>query len=470
MKHKIIAALIVSFSLLLPTVAFAEVISTPEPYDYNEGLLDVDGLIKSTDMPIALYDNDLFTSVGSPNQFYVDFSQPVDIKALFFKNNYRSARITFYFDDGAEIQQENYSRSESEIYVDVNYSNVIRVDFATNYSPDDLYEFEFFGTYDSSLLSTVEPGEPGDTTPPEEISNVEVTTTEDSATVNFNNPTDIDFDKVNLYLAGQVYSSSNGQIYIEGLNEKTTYTAIVKTVDTLGNESAGVEVQFTTKETPTVPPETPQQVPEVKNLQIETDGERVDLSWNNPPQFFEKATIYRKDLGNVAAGFNLNPFAPLTVSANASFKPLFETNGTTFSDLSIEPETDYEYKVTNTFNGMESQGVVVQASVPKPPLVNTDDVKVPFGASELIKTGNGLLGFVGGFILLALSFVLVPKIIAVIRNANAGTNGSSRAERVGRVQREAIQPRVTDRQMNMATGNAREGRQPRLTKRQMKGV
>lgn len=235
--------------------------------------------------------------------------------------------------------------------------------------------------------------------------------------------------------------------------------------DSDGDGIPDSEDEYPDDPTNTPEPETPEDVPEIKNLQIETDGERADLSWTNPPKYFEKAKIYRKDLGTVTA-FNLNPFSPMTVSASEGFKPLFETNGTEFSDLTIEPENEYEYKVTSNYNGMESKGAIVSLTIPKPPLVDTSGMEMPFGVGELIKSGNGLLALIGGFVLIALAFILVPKVIGLIRNANAGGNGSSAP---GRIDREGKQPRITDRQLSVAVGSGRAERQPRLTKRQAKG-
>lgn len=44
-------------------------------------------------------------------------------------------------------------------------------------------------------------------------------------------------------------------------------------------------------------------------------------------------------------------------------------------------------------------------------------VTLPFSVTDLIGSGNALLGLVGSFVLLALAFVLVPKIITLIRQS-----------------------------------------------------
>lgn len=51
-------------------------------------------------------------------------------------------------------------------------------------------------------------------------------------------------------------------------------------------------------------------------------------------------------------------------------------------------------------------------------------VSLPFDAGDLLSSSMGLLGVVGGFVLLGLAIVFVPKIISVIRSA-ASTRGKA---------------------------------------------
>jgi hypothetical protein len=57
--------------------------------------------------------------------------------------------------------------------------------------------------------------------------------------------------------------------------------------------------------------------------------------------------------------------------------------------------------------------------------ISFSGITLPFNVTDLISSGNGLLGIVGGFVLLGLAFVFVPKIIKVIRGAFSG--GSRKA-------------------------------------------
>lgn len=49
--------------------------------------------------------------------------------------------------------------------------------------------------------------------------------------------------------------------------------------------------------------------------------------------------------------------------------------------------------------------------------IDFEGVTLPFNVTDLVGSGNALLGLVGGFVLLALAFVFVPKLITLIRQS-----------------------------------------------------
>ncbi len=49
--------------------------------------------------------------------------------------------------------------------------------------------------------------------------------------------------------------------------------------------------------------------------------------------------------------------------------------------------------------------------------VDFSGVTLPFNASDLLSSGTGLLGVVGGLVLLGLAFPIVAKLISIIRTA-----------------------------------------------------
>ncbi|PAF20064.1 hypothetical protein CHH49_18125 [Terribacillus saccharophilus] len=55
--------------------------------------------------------------------------------------------------------------------------------------------------------------------------------------------------------------------------------------------------------------------------------------------------------------------------------------------------------------------------------IDFDGLSLPFSVSDLISSGNGLLGYVGLFVLLGLAFVFVPKVIGLIRASFSAAKG-----------------------------------------------
>lgn len=49
--------------------------------------------------------------------------------------------------------------------------------------------------------------------------------------------------------------------------------------------------------------------------------------------------------------------------------------------------------------------------------IDFSGVDLPFNATDLLTSGVGLLGVVGGFVLLAMAFPLVGKLIGVIKRS-----------------------------------------------------
>jgi hypothetical protein len=54
--------------------------------------------------------------------------------------------------------------------------------------------------------------------------------------------------------------------------------------------------------------------------------------------------------------------------------------------------------------------------------IDFSGISLPFAATDLLSSGVGLLGVVGGFVLLALAFPMVMKLIAVIKRSFGQSN------------------------------------------------
>jgi hypothetical protein len=355
-----------------------------QTYDYTNGLLD-SNYIKSSFLVPQHYDNDVNTSgliEQLPSVNYIEFNEPVDIKAIYYNGDV-SSNIKFYFKHTVHSMPATSLINDG--YTEVDFKGVIRIEFYEK-SVDSFFmikEIEFFGEVNIADAD-------GDGIP-------------DSEDPFPDDPTNGDAD-------GDGIPDSEDEYPDDPTNTPPP--------DSDGDGIPNNEDEF--------PDDPENKLPEVSNLEIKTSPGRVDLTWNNPEQYFEKAIIYRKTNNVETAAFSisdLNPFKPMVVSAAEKFTPIFETNGTKFSDLTVEEGKTYSYKVTNYYNGMESDGVIVSMDTPvEPPLVDTGEAKIPFGVKELISSGSGLLGLIGGFVLLALAFVFVPKVIKLIRQSFQGTS------------------------------------------------
>lgn len=264
-----------------------------------------------------------------------------------------------------------------------------------------------------------------------------------------------------------------------------------------------------------IPP--PEPIGEIINLTAKAESERVDLSWNIPESNkFKHVNIYRDTVVETSL---LDKILGTRIAYAAETK-IFETNGTYFNDLTVEPETTYEYTLTTTSTeGAESDGVTKRVTTPevpapvivgggyevdpltgnyiyywdeptegtvkvlvggtqykivdsaakqisipknemkytafgdpdvsllpiasdgkegaavKPPLNGVgsadsiENVKVPFTASDLLTSGTGLLWFVAPIVLLALAFLLVPKLRGLVFAAFTKKNGKEAQQR-----------------------------------------
>jgi len=147
---------------------------------------------------------------------------------------------------------------------------------------------------------------------------------------------------------------------ITGLSPETTYEYDVIARYSDGGESKSVTVIVTTDSEP--PPLMP--AGEVTKLKADTKHDRVDLSWALPESDNFKHVIIYRDM--LEKNFFDKLLGVATVKAAAT--PIFETNGTYFNDLTVEPERKYEYTLTTmSTDKIESDGVSVTVTTPKEP-------------------------------------------------------------------------------------------------------
>lgn len=98
---------------------------------------------------------------------------------------------------------------------------------------------------------------------------------------------------------------------------------------------------------------------EIINLKATAKYDEVALEWTMPKHSVEKVVIYRKKSGE------LKSFMKSLFADASGFTSLFETNGTSFKDLSVSADTQYTYKLTTVENANETRGKEVTIKTPK---------------------------------------------------------------------------------------------------------
>ena len=309
-----------------------------EVFDYSSGYTD--NYTKGNEFDYnysdyyPAYDNDISTSVhlGTLEYTLITFNEPTDIVNTYI--NFESGENIFLiFTDSSRhrtVQGVNQSG-----YYSTNYNDVKSIRIKSN-SSIFLNEIEFF----TSELNL-------DKIPPNEITNLSTIQTELKASFAYELPTDEDFSHVKIYqddvlIADNVTDTS---YTVDNLDYGGTYNFKFTTVDETGNESEGVVETVTIATT---------DLEEIKELNAEASHDRIDLSWALPEtEYFEHVNIYRKSVSDVQT---------FSLLSTDEYDPLFETNGTYFNDLTVEEQTTYDYKLTTEFQGLESEGVTVQAT------------------------------------------------------------------------------------------------------------
>ena len=202
------------------------------------------------------------------------------------------------------------------------------------------------------------------TLPPPDVTNLNLFPSAYSILAQWINPDDSGFIGNDLYLDGKFITSldKNATTYtFTDLSPNTSYTVKIVSKYNGGYSSSG---QTATAKT-TIP------VEDVTNLQADAKYDRVKLSWTKPDsEFFHHVKIYRKKIEQQSFWDQL--FGATAVSAattSDSYTPMFETNGTYWTDLTVTPKTTYSYKVTSVnIEGKESQGVTIETTTPSEPV------------------------------------------------------------------------------------------------------
>jgi hypothetical protein len=480
--------------------------------------------------------------------FNITFTAPTDIDLNQFKI-YVNGTLK------ATIPKTSTSYSLIGLNSDTSYSiRVTSVDTSNNES--------------LGQIISVKTNIPPDVTAPSNVTNLTAKPTFKSVSLSWTNPPETDFAMVKIYENGvyqkSVTASEESTALFDNLDSETSYTFKVTSIDNTGNESVGSSIQVSTLPLPVVK--------NIKGLDADAKYDRVKLSWKLPEdEYFHHVNIYRKVATKESFLKDLFSLGVTKVYADDTsdgYTPMFETNGTFWTDLTVNPDTNYEYKLTSeNTDGRESTGVTVAATTPQEPkpkiegavfttstngdyvvtweqptkgsiklfvgeeeyktvqasqgsytipkadlkytTLGDPDIKIqpitergtigdsisnpksnlPFSVKDLIESGNGLLWLISPFILLALAFLLVPKlrnlIVAAFRgNKNTmesnsrrfqteekASKGNLKEERV-QTPREPRQPKMprikperTEREVRAIRETRQSNREPREPRR-----
>ncbi|EXX79724.1 hypothetical protein RirG_002940 [Rhizophagus irregularis DAOM 197198w] len=468
----------------LSTAATTTDIDTPK-----NGVKKVAVLNPSPDASRTIYEFDVFTNT--------DTTPPMNV------SNLNSSNVTDTSFSVNWIKPNDLDYDKAEIYLDGVLKGSVAATNIQNYSFSGLLSDKSFivkvvsvdrtGNKSSGSTVTVKTNVKPDVTAPGNVTDLIGTPTYNAVSLSWTNPPDQDFARVKVYENGvykRTVTKDNTTALFENLEPETVYAFKVTSIDNTGNESTGATIEVKTLKIP--------EISDIKDLKAEAKFDRVKLSWELPQdQYFHHVNIYRKEIEDQS--FFEDMFGSSSVSAATTedgYTPMFETNGTYWTDLTVKSDADYKYKVTaeNTA-GYETQGLEVEASTPQetPPKMEdveykenengdyvvtwknpiTGKVKIfvggneyltvpaaqgtatipkadlkynsygapdvtvkpvsdsglegeeetppkfgngdtPFSVGELLQTGNGLLWYVSPLLLLALAFLLVPKLRGLI--------------------------------------------------------
>lgn len=437
---------------------------------------------------------------------FVDNTAPMNVTNLSISNITHDS-FTATWTKPSDIDLYGYKcYIGNKLVATINSANTTNYTF-TGQQPFTQYElkitaFDNGGNESSGVSTIVKTNEAPDTIPPLNVTNLKATATFNSVFLSWTNPPDTDFAKVKIYEDGvykkSVTVSEDSNSSFENLDDDKEYTYKVTSVDFTGNESTGSTIVVKTLKRPPLK--------NIKNLNKIVNYKKVVLTWDNPTDedpYFQFVRIYRKDVQQSSFFRSLFSLGFSRVyAAEDEYDPIFETNGTYWSDLTVKPESDYGYKLTsvNLYN-QESTGVTTEVTTPEEPIPviegakfeqvngnlvvswdspttgtikifvggdlyktvqanlktytipkdnlkynnfgdpdvkiqpigvygaegkyvqNTVKLRIPFSAADLFTSSNNLIWLIAPFVLLALSFILVPKLRKLI--SKSVNNGGS---------------------------------------------
>jgi hypothetical protein len=234
----------------------------------------------------------------------------------------------------------------------------------SNVSPSTSYSYQLVSTYSdgyetSGLMVNVT------TDDLENVSNLLYTKDYKSINFTWENPTIEEFNGVKVFRDGTLIETLDKSITTlnqEGLSPIKEYSYKFISIYSTGFESKPTTVTVKTDELPVVK--------DVKEVSVKATYNRVNIDWKLPTQEgLKHVNIYRKKIEKEPGFFeSIFSLSGTKVYAADPETKIFETNGTYFNDLTVKPESEYQYTLTTqTDDGRESKGVTVKAVTDEEP-------------------------------------------------------------------------------------------------------
>jgi hypothetical protein len=251
----------------------------------------------------------------------------------------------------------------------------------------------------------------GDTMPPAEVAGLTAAEGNGQITLNWTNPADVDFKEAVISVESAVPSGNNlppprivakpgDSLTFTGLTNDTLYVFKVRTRDTSGNLSNGVNASGTPRVS--VPVNTTE-VGTITATAVEGSGDKVKLTWTSPPGEGYKVAIARES-GDLPSGHSLT-VGPIEVAGTESSVEIAELTGkilytfrvrtwnTSTSQLSagkispqVSPGPPDNVTVTKTAPGYQS--IYLEWTKPNDPRFDSVAISVSPGGSTTTSAGT----------------------------------------------------------------------------------
>jgi hypothetical protein len=227
-----------------------------------------------------------------------------------------------------------------------------------NLSPSKSYSYQIMSIYSdgyetSGLMVNVTTDDIAN------VSNLQETHNYQSVNLTWKNPTIEEFIGVKVYRDETLIETLDRSITAynqTGLLPDREYNYKFISIYSTGFESKPTTITVRTDELPVVK--------DVKEVSVKATHNRVNIDWKLPTQEgLKHVNIYRKKIEEKPGFFeSIFSLSGTKVYAADPETKIFETNGTYFNDLTVKPESEYQYTLTTqTDDGRESKGVIVKA-------------------------------------------------------------------------------------------------------------